>query len=60
VIARAKAGARSVVTSAGAPWMSMALAKNRVAAFVIALLRHEHVDDLALLVDGSIDVTPDT
>jgi antitoxin (DNA-binding transcriptional repressor) of toxin-antitoxin stability system len=37
VIARARAGARSVITSFGVPWAPMAPAKNRVAALVSRL-----------------------
>jgi hypothetical protein len=36
-MARASAGARSVVTSVGAPWTPIALAKKREAAFVSRL-----------------------
>jgi len=36
-IVRARAGDRSVVTSAGSPWERIAVAKNRVAAFTSRL-----------------------
>ena len=53
---RTKAWARSVVISAGSPCERIAIASNAVSGLQITLLRHEHVNDLPVLIDGPVDV----
>jgi hypothetical protein len=55
---RGQAGARSVVTSAGIVPARSARVKNRRAARQITPGGEQHVDDLAVLVDGSVQIDP--
>jgi hypothetical protein len=57
-IAARNAEARSVTTSTGAPCARSAVAKNRRAAPVSRLGGDVHVDDLAVLVDRPVHVSP--
>lgn len=58
VITRIKAWDRSVVTSAGWPWTGDHRGEEGCCGSHVALLRQEHIDDLSLLVNGSVDVSP--
>src|SRR3954451_22057114 len=55
----AKAGARSVTTSAGTPCTVSAAVKNVLAGGDVPTPRHVHVDHLAVLVHRPIHIPPD-
>ena len=47
-----------MVTSAGWPWTGDHRGEEGCCGSHVALLRQEHIDDLSLLVNGSVDVSP--